>query len=720
MVRAIGLASVGLAALVADLPAVAQTAAQPVTGSTAPTRTTTRTTTYEAAYFARFGPRTALDVAQHVPGFTLDLGSSQSASGVDVRGFAGTAGNVVINGARPSSKAETVDVTLQRIPAQDVVRVEVGPGDLFGSDYAGKSQVLNIILSQKAGIDGNVTASGARRFTGYVNRNLSASAAIRRGPSTINLSAGTGNNKQFEEGTDTLTDAATGELVEFRRKHNTYFNRDPYLSASWALERGSDRAFRLNARWQPSRFDLFQSNRVTTADDPPHDDNLHQHYRDPVIEIGGDVTRPLAGGAIKFVALVTRRKRHDFDSYVQRNGLLEDNPVVVGGFEQLIDAKRNETIGRVSWTRSNLLGMSFEAGAEGAYNTLDDHTALSIVDENGQKVPVDLPIANATVQEKRGEVYLNLGKSISPALRLDGGVNYEFSQLKVRGDATADRALKFLKPKLTLDWKPGGGWHTQLSVQRTVAQLDFYDFISFGELSTNRLNGGNADLQPQREWEFRATVEHPLLGDGVVKLDVGHDLISMLQDRILICQLDEQQNQVCLDAPGNLGAGRRTFATLTLDAPLGRLWKGLRAKFTGTLQRTRVDDPITGEPRKFSGFFPDWQWDLTVRRDAGALSYGFEINDNQRFTFYRTDEFDTNFNRGAYMTAFVEYRLSPKTAVTLDFDNVLNTHAARDRLLFFPNRAEAGPGIDEFRDRNRHRSIGLTLKQSFGGGGVAK
>ena len=201
---------------------------------------------------------------------------------------------------------------------------------------------------------------------------------------------------------------------------------------------------------------------------------------------------------------------------------------------------------------------------------------------------------------------------------------------------------------------------------------------------------------------------------------MGHDLISMLQDRILICELDEQQNQVCLDAPGNLGTGKRIFASLTVDAPLGRVWKGLRAKFTGTLQRTRVDDFITGEPRKFSGFFPDWQWDLTVRRDAGALSYGFEINDNQRFTFYRTDEFDTNFNRGAYMTAFIEYRLSPKTAVTLDFDNVLNTHAARDRLLFFPNRAEAGPGIDEFRDRNRHRSIGVTLKHSFGGGGVAK
>ena len=173
------------------------------------------------------------------------------------------------------------------------------------------------------------------------------------------------------------------------------------------------------------------------------------------------------------------------------------------------------------------------------------------------------------VKEKRGEVYINLGKALSSNLRVDGGVNYEYSNLKVRGDATADRTLKFLKPNITFDWKPGGGWHTQLSVKRTVAQLDFYDFISFGELSTNRVNGGNANLEPQRTWEFRATVEHPLLGDGLFKLDLGHDLVSMLQDRVLICDLDHPGDpSFCFDAPGNLGTGTRKFAALTIDAPL--------------------------------------------------------------------------------------------------------------------------------------------------------
>ena len=706
MARTLLLATAGMAALALASPAISQGV-----GQAAPSGAAARTTIYPAAFFVQFAPRTALDIAQRVPGFTLDLGNSQGANGQDVRGFAGTAGNVVINGARPSTKAETLDTTLSRIPAQRVIRVELGPGDLYGSDYSGKSQVLNVVLSQEAGIDANITAAAKRWFTGYVNTDIQGSALIRRGPSTINISGGTGRNRQLEEGDDDLTNLTTGQLVEHRRKHNSYFNKDPFVAASWALERGPDKAIRLNGRWQPSSFDLFQSNRVTPTGAPIHDDNLTQRYRDPVIELGGDITRPLAGGAIKFVALATRRKRHDVDNYIQRAGLLEDNAPVNGGFEQSVRARRNETIGRLSWTRSNLLGFSFEAGGEAAYNTLDDQVDLFAIDEDGSKVRIDLPIAKAIVKEKRGEVYVNLGKSLSPSLRIDGGVNYEFSTLTVSGDAVADRTLKFFKPNLTLDWKPGGAWHTQFSIRRTVAQLNFYDFISVGDLSTKRVTGSNAELVPQRAWEFRASVEHPLLGDGLFKLDVGHDLISKLQDQILI--FDDKGN--AFSGPGNLGTGKRYFATLTLDAPLGGLWSGLRAKFNGTLQRTRVDDPISHEPRKFSGFFPDWQWELNVRRDAGRFSYGFDLSDNQHFTFYRTDEFDTNMNRGAYLTAFVEYRPSPRTAINFSIDNGLSTHAARERILFRPNRADPDVVFDEFRDRNRHRSFQITLKQSFGG-----
>ena len=275
--------------------------------------------------------------------------------------------------------------------------------------------------------------------------------------------------------------------------------------------------------------------------------------------------------------------------------------------------------------------------------------------------------------------------------------------------------MRFWKPGLTLDWKGGKGWHGQLSVRRAVSQLDFYDFISSAELAADRINAGNPNLVPQQTWEFRGTLERPLLGDGLAKLDIGYDLVNDLQDRVLI-----EADGEFFDAPGNLGTGKRYFANLTLDAPLAQLGlKGVRVKFNGQLQRTRVEDPINGKMRNFSGFFPDWQWSVDLRHDIGDFSYGFVVSDRDRITFFRTDEFDTNFNGGPYGTAFVEYRPREGTTITLDLDNALDTSGNRNRLLFFDNRADTDFRIDEIRERNRHLNFGLTLKQSFGGSGTS-
>ena len=703
IIRATRISLFALAAALAA-PAFAQAGKEAAAAPAQPSRTTA----YPASFFAQYAPRNALDIARQVPGFQLDYGNN------DVRGFGGAAGNVVINGARPSSKAESLETTLARIPANRVTRVEVGPGDLYGADYSSRSQVLNIILSAEGGIDGNVTGSLRRLYTGRLVPNGSASALIRRGASTINLSAGFNHGLNHEEGTDTITDPATGELFEYRRKFNNYHDFFPYISGSWALERASDKAIRLNARWSPGQFDLLQDNRVTVTGEPPRDDTLLQDSDNSVFELGGDITRPLAGGAIKLVGLATRRKIDNADTYIERNGLLSDGAVQVGGFEQTQQADRNETIGRLTWTRQNLGGFSFEAGAEAVLNTLDNTTELFVVEPDGSRTRIDLPIDSAKVKEKRGEAFVNIGRSLTPSLRVDAGLRYEYSHLTVTGDAFANRKLRFWKPSLTLDWKPGGGWRTQFSVKRTVAQLDFFDFVTVADLSGDRVNAGNADLQPQRAWELRLTAERPILGEGLAKLELGYDHISLLQDRVLVCDVEDED--LCFDAPGNIGTGKHGFARLTLDAPLGRYWKGLRVKFDGTLRRTRVEDPISGEQRNFSDFYPDWQWNIDVRRDSGAWSYGFSLGDRDRFTFFRTDESDTNFNTQPYATAFVEYRPDAKTSITVDLDNAINTHGARDRLIYIPNRLDPDFVINEFRERNRHLNFGLTVKRSFGGG----
>ena len=253
-------------------------------------------------------------------------------------------------------------------------------------------------------------------------------------------------------------------------------------------------------------------------------------------------------------------------------------------------------------------------------------------------------------------------------------------------------------------------------VRRTVAQLDFYDFVSAAELSNDRINGGNANLEPQRTWESRLLVERPVLGTGTARLELGYDLVDKLQDRILI--FDDQGE--AFDSPGNLGTGKRYFADLTLDTPLDRLWKGLRARVHGQLQRTRVKDPISQRVRNFSDYFPDWSWDVDLRRDAGKFAYGITVSDRDRFFNFRTDQIDGYPNLGPFLSAFVEYRPSARSSLNLSVENLIDTAGAIDRYFYFPNRTNPDPDIHEYRYRNSHARVQLTYKLSFGGSGVAK
>ena len=218
--------SVGLVAVVIASPAFAQTDTAPPPA----TPSASGTTVYDREFFATYSPRTALDIVARVPGFQLDEGNS------GIRGFTGAAGNVVFNGARPSSKAESLSTILARIPASRVVRVEMGSGSLYGSEYAGKTQVLNVILSAEGGFDGTFSGSLRTLYTGELVPNLAGSATWKSGNSAFNVAAGTENDDSADEGTDTITDYHTGLLVEKRRKANRYRPENPFIAATWSFD----------------------------------------------------------------------------------------------------------------------------------------------------------------------------------------------------------------------------------------------------------------------------------------------------------------------------------------------------------------------------------------------------------------------------------------------------------------------------------------------------
>lgn len=655
-----------------------------------------RQTVFEATFFTQYAPLNALDIVNRVPGFALDQGNG------DLRGFSGAAGNIVINGARPSSKSEGLSAVLQRIPASRVLRVELGPGDLYGSDFAGKSQVLNVVLTDTGGLDGTLSLSARRVWTGVVVPDATLSLLYKRGNSSFSLSASGNRWRDVEEGYDHIFRLSDGVQIEQRRKINTLDERNPSLSLGWSNEAAADRAAHLSLRYQSHSFDLRQRNHVTPLGHPERDDRLTQRFRGNDYEASGDVTRPLMGGAIKLVGIASRKDSNAFDtSYNIVAGTR------IGGNELAIDAVYDEALGRLSWSRSNLLGMSFEAGGELAFNRLRNATDVWAIDASGTRSRIDLPVDTATVSELRSEAYVNLGRQLTRTLRIDGSVVHESSRLKVAGDTRARRSLHFWKPGLTLDWKAGKGWHFQASLVRKVAQLDFHDFLAKAEFASGQINGGNAELRPQSSWETRLTAEHPILGKGLLKLELGQDRVSDLQDRVLTPD--------GFDAPGNLGTGKRHFAKLTLDAPLADLGaKSLRLRLDGTVMRSRVHDPLSGRSRPWSGTWQRWQWSADLRRDKGPWSFGITAEDHSSFAFYRIDEVDRNFNAGIFGGAFAEFRPDRRTTVKLTVDNLFDIPGNRARYFYSPDRSSPAPELLERRDRNAHVAFGISVSRTIG------
>jgi len=652
-------------------------------------------TVYEAAYFGQFAPSNALQIVQRVPGFTLELGNQE------VRGFGQAAGNVVINGQRPSSKSDTLETILARIPANRVARVEVGPGDLFGSEFAGKPQVANVVTTAAGGLAGTLNGTLRRTYTGRVEPDVTVSALLRRGNSSFNTSAGYQAFPTTEEGLDRVTELPGGRLVEYREKVNRISDRTLFVSGSWEHNAGDNRTAHLNFRVSQNWFDLKQTNDVFPDIGPIRDDLLTQDYSRRDYELGGDVTRPLWGGGIKLIGLATRRHRKNVDTSLNRIG-----GQVTGGSIQDLDNLRDERVVRLVWNRSDLSGWSVETGVEGVLNKLDSDVNFYRLTAGGGQTRIDLPVDQAVVKEYRGEAFVNAGRALSKTLRMDLGLTYEASRLTVTGDADAERVLKFFKPKASLDYRDPSGWHAQLSIARTVAQLNFDDFISSAELTNDRVNGGNADLVPQRAWELLATFEQPILGDGIVKVQAGYNRISLVQDRILTPE--------GFDAPGNLGNGRMLIVKSTVDAPLTRLGiKGGRFTLNTSLIDTSVEDPYTLRKRQFSGFNL-YSADASFRQDLGQWAYGATFFYNAPTFFFRQDEIDRPFGSQPYVTAFVEYRPSPKTTVTFSLDNATGAPAFRSRTFFSPDRRNPFADQYEFRHRNKHIIPAIGLKHSFG------
>jgi hypothetical protein len=99
-------------------------------------------TRYDPEFFSAYRPNNVAEMIARIPGFSLDSGSG-------VRGYEGAAGNVLIDGQRPATKADTLDQLLYRMSAGSVDHIDVIRGGAPGIDMQGKTVIANVV--RKAG-----------------------------------------------------------------------------------------------------------------------------------------------------------------------------------------------------------------------------------------------------------------------------------------------------------------------------------------------------------------------------------------------------------------------------------------------------------------------------------------------------------------------------------------------------------------------------------------
>lgn len=114
------------------VPAIAQTSSRP------------GVTEYPREYFAPNSPSNARDMIERLPGFSIVEADA------DVRGYAAAQGNVLIDGARPSSKREDIGQLLKRIRATSVERIELIRSGAAGFDLGGYPVLANVVRCRDA------------------------------------------------------------------------------------------------------------------------------------------------------------------------------------------------------------------------------------------------------------------------------------------------------------------------------------------------------------------------------------------------------------------------------------------------------------------------------------------------------------------------------------------------------------------------------------------
>jgi hypothetical protein len=642
-----------------------------------PARTGPRTFTPED--FARFAPRTALDMIRQVPGFTIRDAPQE-------RGIGQATANVLMNGRRIGGKSDDIVTQLGRIPAGNVVRIEIVDGATL--DVPGLSGEVANVITRATRTNGQFSwrPEFRARHTAPIFTRFDSSLSGQTGPFEWTLGL---ENQAGEGGAGGPTQIfdADRNIIELRDDEWTSRTEQPRGSVRLVYDGPGTSIGNFNASYRRFWHDFDEIGLRTTTGSPDRERTVVQDVHGYQYEIGGDYEVALAGGRLKLIGL----NRFEFEPVDQTvvTAFADGRPSTGSRFLREADELERIARGEFRWRGG---GADWQISAEAAFNRLDVESRIFTLQPDGEFDEDPFPGGTGSVAEDRYELMASYGRPLADNLTLQLSAGGEYSQLRQVGAGGLTRSFWRPKGTLSLNWRPDERTTLSLRLLRRVGQLNFLDFLARVNLSDDSENAGNPDLVPPQSWDLDIEGIRNLGRYGTTRLRLYGRWYQDIVDTIPIGATGE--------SPGNIDRavayGFEWNTTFNFD-PMG--WRGARLDARLQLQRSRVEDPLTGEDRSISNFLlrlvemslrhdvpdTDWAWGGSMSHVLGAPNY-------------RLTEVGRQWEGPVWTSLFVEHKDVLGLTVRASVTNLTGARSMWERTVFTGRRT--GP-VAFFEDRNR-------------------
>ncbi|MEK7661354.1 MAG: TonB-dependent receptor [Pseudomonadota bacterium] len=651
---------------------------------------------YLPTFFAQFSPDTAADMVRQVPGFAIQEGD-------EVRGLAGSAGNVLIDGSRPSSKDQSLRNFLDTIPAASVERIELLQGAAIGSLGGGHASLINVVRKTSATNSTSVTLAGSLRHHNIIipEINLTHNGNFHGYNYSVKLDAGYGDRtKRF--GGEGLVDNQ-GNITQFGPNYD--YENVKYGRIILGLDGNIGRT--------KSKFDFtflqYHEQRpwhniitLTGQNSPFRVDSGHDDGKGPDISFGARFERPIFGYEGKLNLILRRENDNDF---YDAGFNLVGQPATFTRFAS--NSVTDEFAGQLEFAR--VFGNhSISFGGETGLTRLDNEG--NFYENTGAGFILD-PSSNSRtqVQEIRSEAFIADTWAINPTLSLEGKLRTEWSRISQEDANANERSYVYLKPRLAINYRPSPQWIVNASIEKVLGQLDFSDFAFSVNLSEGNQNQGNAELRPDQTTQTTLSVERKWGTRGTLKISwLNQDITDALTTIPVF-----ENGQIVGEATGNIPIAHRHGFDYSLTLPLDNLLPGLEFKSDWRYRISKLIDPITNRPRENNG--------QGERNFEAQIAYNNEERKYSMSAFYNRGDRGVQFNRfssylwppASFWGIDGEYKGIKDLTISASLELPNGLRIRRFRTDYLVSRADGQTNGGHFRYRDLKPAFSISIRKAL-------